>query len=65
MDRRRQAIVDGEVVALDDEGRPDFGLLQERLGQKGAAGLVYQAFDLLYLDGRSCSTCRSRIASAC
>ncbi len=48
-----EAIVDGEVVALDDAGRPDFGLLQERLGQKGAAGLVYQAFDLLYLDGRS------------
>ncbi len=50
-----EAIVDGEVVALDDVGRPDFGLLQERLGQKGAgaAGLVYQAFDLLYLDGRS------------
>ena len=48
-----EAIVDGEVVALDDVGRPDFGLLQERLGQKGAPGLVYQAFDLLYLDGRS------------
>ncbi|MBI2777248.1 MAG: DNA ligase D [Chloroflexi bacterium] len=54
----RQAIVDGEVVAIGDDGRPDFGLLQERLGIKGAAGgsaagLVYQAFDLLYLDGRS------------
>ena len=49
----REAIVDGEVVALDDAGRPDFGLLQERLGDAGAAGLVYQAFDLLYLDGRS------------
>ncbi len=49
----REAIVDGEVVALDDAGRPDFSLLQERLGEKGAGGLVYQAFDLLYLDGRS------------
>jgi bifunctional non-homologous end joining protein LigD len=48
-----EAIVDGEVVALDDAGRPDFGLLQERLGDKAARGLVYQAFDLLYLDGRS------------
>ena len=48
----RQAIVDGEVVALDEDGRPDFSLLQTRLGQPGAAGLVYQAFDLLYLDGR-------------
>ena len=34
-------------------GRPDFGLLQERLGDASAPGLVYQAFDLLYLDGRS------------
>jgi bifunctional non-homologous end joining protein LigD len=48
----RQAIVDGEVVALDEAGRPDFGLLQERLGDAAAQGLVYQAFDLLYLDGR-------------
>jgi bifunctional non-homologous end joining protein LigD len=53
----REAIVDGEVVALGDDGLPDFSLLQERLGTKGpgggaAPGLVYQAFDLLYLDGR-------------
>ena len=49
----RQAIVDGEVVALDPAGRPDFSLLQERTGDKHAPNLVYQAFDLLYLDGRS------------
>ncbi len=49
----REAIVDGEVVAVDDDGRPDFSLLQTRLGDKTAKGLVYQAFDLLYLDGRS------------
>jgi len=47
------AVVDGEVVALDDDGRPDFSLLQTKLGDRTASGLVYQAFDLLYLDGRS------------
>jgi bifunctional non-homologous end joining protein LigD len=48
-----QAIVDGEVVAIDEDGRPDFPLLQTKLGQRGVGGLVYQPFDLLYLDGRS------------
>jgi bifunctional non-homologous end joining protein LigD len=54
----RQAIVDGEVVAIDDAGVPDFGLLQERISAlragrtEGGRGLLYQAFDLLYLDGR-------------
>ena len=40
-------------MAIDEDGRPDFSLLQTKLGQPGVAGLVYQAFDLLYLDGRS------------
>ena len=45
---------------------PDFGLLQERLGDKSAPGLVYQAFDLLYLDGRiAARRRRSRTASGC
>jgi bifunctional non-homologous end joining protein LigD len=60
----RQAILDGEVVALDENGAPDFGLLQEGISNLRAgstngpaagrpkATLVYQAFDLLYLDGR-------------
>jgi len=55
----REAIVDGEVVAIGPDGRPDFGLLQEAGGRRTRARkaieepLVYQAFDLLRLDGRS------------
>jgi bifunctional non-homologous end joining protein LigD len=51
----KQAIVDGEVVALDEAGRPDFSLLQERITSYRtgrSVPLVFQAFDLLYLDGR-------------
>ena len=48
----RTAIVDGEVVALDANGRPDFNLLQERISERSTSGLVFQAFDLLHLDGR-------------
>ena len=36
-----EMVLDGEVVALNSEGRPDFGLLQEALGRErrlGAAG---------------------------
>jgi bifunctional non-homologous end joining protein LigD len=50
-----EAIVDGEVVALDEDGAPDFSLLQERITAYRSARdvpLVYEAFDLLYLDGR-------------
>jgi bifunctional non-homologous end joining protein LigD len=47
-----EAIVDGEVVALDATGRPDFSALQARMRDtKGGVTLV--AFDLLHLDGWS------------
>jgi bifunctional non-homologous end joining protein LigD len=47
---RHQAVFDGEVVVLDERGNPQFQLLQAY--QKSASGvLVYQVFDLLYLDG--------------
>jgi bifunctional non-homologous end joining protein LigD len=48
----REAIVDGEVVAIGEDGLPDFSLLQQATGGVSTR-FVYQAFDLLHLDGRS------------
>jgi bifunctional non-homologous end joining protein LigD len=45
------AILDGEVVGLDREGRPSFGALQRRGIERPT--VVYMIFDLLYLDGRT------------
>jgi bifunctional non-homologous end joining protein LigD len=56
----KTAILDGEVVALDDEGKASFSLMQQRTGfrpggRRGTAKsdvpVLYYAFDLLYLDG--------------
>jgi bifunctional non-homologous end joining protein LigD len=56
----KTAILDGEVVALDEEGKASFSLMQQRTGFRpggkrsaGNAGVpvLYYAFDLLYLDG--------------
>lgn len=46
-----QAVLDGEVVVLDDTGRPRFELLQSHGRTPGRAR--YMVFDLLHLDGRS------------
>jgi bifunctional non-homologous end joining protein LigD len=51
----RTAILDGEAVVLDEQGMPDFGLLQNSLGGRGGKRTAKEAelyaFDLLYLDG--------------
>jgi bifunctional non-homologous end joining protein LigD len=58
----RSAILDGELVALDDESRPSFGRLSHRLHLTSKSMITrlaeespatYLAFDLLYLEGRS------------
>jgi bifunctional non-homologous end joining protein LigD len=46
----KRAIVDGEVVAVDANGRPSFQALQHRRAQPGHA-IAFYAFDLLHLDG--------------
>jgi bifunctional non-homologous end joining protein LigD len=49
------AVIDGEIVILDEQGRAQFQFLQNyREPQKGA--LVYYVFDLLYLDGHDLRT---------
>jgi bifunctional non-homologous end joining protein LigD len=49
----RECVIDGEVVALDDQGRSSFQLLQA-LEMEGRKSPVYfYAFDLLQLDGKS------------
>jgi bifunctional non-homologous end joining protein LigD len=54
----RQAILDGEIAAIDGHGRSDFGLLQERMHVRvppanliSRVPAVFFAFDLLYCDG--------------
>lgn len=45
------AILDGEVVALNDAGASSFPLLQQALADKRTGDLVYFLFDLLHLEG--------------
>lgn len=46
------AVLDGEAVVLDGDGRSRFQLLQNALSEKRTGPVVYYAFDLLELDGR-------------
>jgi bifunctional non-homologous end joining protein LigD len=56
-----QLLLDGEIIALDDDGRVSFAALQSRFGTSGseaerlarATPASYMVFDLLHLDGRS------------
>jgi len=59
--KARQAILDGEIAALDERGVPSFERLQRRItvGEASAIAtlsrnhpVVLYLFDLLYLDGR-------------
>jgi bifunctional non-homologous end joining protein LigD len=54
------AILDGEIAALDEQGRASFSLMQQRTGIREAGRrtasrrdipVLYYVFDLLYLDG--------------
>jgi len=44
-------LIDGEIVALDDNGAPDFSTLQAALSDGNTDHLIFYAFDLLFADG--------------
>ena len=59
---RKPAIIDGEILALDADGRPSFSRLQQRMHAEGADNIRrlmdrvpvwYVLFDVLWADGRS------------
>ncbi len=45
------ALIDGEIVALDHNGAPDFSSLQAALSDGKTDSLIFYAFDLLFADG--------------
>lgn len=47
----KQAIIDGEIVVLDEHGISRFAALQDALSEGAGSKLHFYAFDLLYLDG--------------
>ncbi len=57
-----EVVLDGEIVAFDENGRPSFERLQRRMHVRGPSAIrrlqssmpvLYAIFDLLYLDGHS------------
>src|SRR3954471_741790 len=46
-----ESVIDGELCALDEDGKPSFNLLQNY--RSAAAPIVYYAFDLLMLSGKN------------
>ncbi len=47
----KDVVLDGELVVVDESGRPGFGLIQDYPDVKGE--LLYYVFDILYYDGHN------------
>jgi bifunctional non-homologous end joining protein LigD len=50
--RAASVVLDGEAVAVDEQGKPSFQMLQNRALLPRGWLLVYYAFDLLHLNGQ-------------
>lgn len=50
--QNHEMVIDGELVAYDDKGKPNFQWLQQ-IGEKPNLMVIYQVFDLLWLNGHS------------
>ncbi|KXH85930.1 DNA ligase D [Chryseobacterium kwangjuense] len=50
--QKHKMILDGEIVAYDEHGKPSFQLLQQ-IGDNPDLALTFQVFDLLWLNGHS------------
>jgi bifunctional non-homologous end joining protein LigD len=53
-DLPNDTVIDGEIVALDENGRPSFNLLQ---GFSNVQAIVVYAFDLLMVQGKDVRSC--------
>src|SRR5258705_1190019 len=51
--KTRSAMLDGEIVIVDAQGRSSFQKLQRAMGKATITGFAYEVFDLIYLDGFS------------
>ena len=49
--RLHDCMIDGEICALDDNGVPSFGGLQQALSDGRTGELIFFVFDLLFLEG--------------
>jgi bifunctional non-homologous end joining protein LigD len=58
-----QAVIDGEIVAVDERGRPSFQALQHR-GSHPQHSIVFYAFDLLHLNGEDTTSLPLKVRKA-
>ena len=62
--RNYDCIIDGEIVALDQNGAPDFAGLQAALSEGKTDELMFFTFDLMFEAGEDCGPGRCRSAKA-